>query len=139
MNIRDLQQALKDVGSLLGASGASKPASDVDDFAKLLDGKADQDLAKVLDQLKAELLPVELTVKALQAAGTDEAAFLVVLRQLESRKLAKSEIQAIARGYTGTADKAASANKLLKAISTHFYGLAYERESRAMAKVATPV
>ena len=138
MQVRELQRALKDIGSLLSASGAQRPSTAVADVLELLDGRLDQDLDQFLDQLQSELSPVVRLARSLKSAGTDEQAFLAAFQHLKDAGLSKDDLMAVAKGYTGSADTSASKVKLLKAISTQFYIQAYERDSRAMAKTATP-
>jgi len=138
MIVKDLQRALKDIQSLLDASGSKKPAGEISNVIELLDGKTNQDLDHVLGQIKAEISPIEKSVRELKTAGTDEVAFQAAFQQLKASRLAKNDLAIVAREYTGRALASDSREKLLKSISTHFYVLAYERDSRAMAKAATP-
>ena len=139
MNARDLTSALQDIHNLLDAAGANRPANEVRDLVALVQGREEAELETLLAEMRRAFSLVDVLGAALKAAGPDESAFQAAFRSLKSANLSKADLLAVARAYAGAVDSSMSKDKILKAISTHFYVLAYERDSRILAKQATPV
>lgn len=138
MLVRDLKIALEDIRNIFDSAGAKAQARAMQDVLALVQNKEGQDLDSFLSELRLAISPVEKFSAALKAAGTDERMFNGAFEAMKSSNPSKDDVLAIAKSYTGSADASLSKDKLIKAISTHFYVLAYEHDSRAIARRATP-
>jgi len=138
MHVRDLEVALGDIKTLLEASGAIRQAQDIANVLESIEGRSEQELTEFLGSLRDELSPVLKHVTQLRTAGLDEAQFQAAFSALKEAKLQKPMLLQIAEKFIGSVDTSLPKDKILKAISTHFFVRVYERDSREMAKRATP-
>jgi hypothetical protein len=145
LRVRDLRRAVDNVRTFFTLSGAKAQDdafADVSGTLSKFDGlNAEVYLDALKDAaVKAAAPPAEKHLRALQDAEFDEKQFLAALEALQSdKKLKKSVIAKIAKDYGASPDKKASAAKLIDAIKLHFYTQIYDRDSRQLARKATPV
>lgn len=144
MRGHQLREILSDIRNAIAGSGGAKQAEALDRIQAAL---ADLDQASATDAVGRIGSNVACLTQAswetklaqLQSAGLNEPEFLKILDEIAADKsIKKADLLKIAQAYVGYADKKASADKLISAIKTRFYGKIYDRDADEMAKRATP-
>ena len=144
MRGHQLREILGDIRSAISGSGGTKQAEALDKLQAALtdfDQAPSSEIISHLDKTVTGLTQSAWEVKLaqLQSAGLNESEFLIIVEELSTDKtIKKADLLKIAQAYVGYADKKASADKLISAIKTRFYGKIYDRDADEMAKRATP-
>ena len=144
MRGQQLRELLNDIRNAISGSGGAKQADALDRIQSALANLDQAPASEAIGRLDATVQGLtqpawEAKLAQLQSAGLNEAEFLKILDELATDKsIKKADLLKIAHGYVGYADKKASADKLVSAIKTRFYGKIYDRDADEMAKRATP-
>ena len=124
MTVRKLFDA--GIGALAGVAGPKKTEDQVNALKGLFDGAAYGSVDDALSELRSILDSEKTAVqrrytKRLLDAGTDEAAFNTVIRELETEKhLDKTVVSAIAQGYTDERKEWPNTKAALRAVRNAF-------------------
>ena len=145
MRVRDLRALFDELRGIFAASGAKPQLKTIDQVSGALAPNDNEPLDAYLENVRAKAqelaAPNEARfVQRLEDAALDEAAFQAVIAEIKADpNLKKADLQKIVEAYTGSFDRKANTAKLVDALKLTFYKRLYERNSRAMARRATPV
>ena len=145
MRVRDLRALLDELRGIFAASGAKPQLKSMDQVSTALAQSDNKSLDAYLKGVRSRAEELAAPrgarfVQRLADAGLNEAAFLAVLAEIKADPdLKKADLQKIVEAYAGSFDRRASTARLIDALNRAFYKRLYERDSRAIARRATPV
>ena len=145
MRVRDLRALIDELRGIFAASGAKPQLKTMDQVSTALAQSDNEPLESYLKRVHSRAQELAAPrgasfVQRLTDAALDEDAFQGVLAEIMAdRDLKKTDLQKIVEAYTGSFDRRASSAKLIDALNLAFKKKLYERDSRAIARRATPV
>jgi len=130
---------------LLVAAGAKRPAADLRKVRDILDEDNQQSVEAFVAETKALLsqpllheLSAEEVAKQLRSAGTDEAKFARLFRELRSKSFTKDKVIEVAALFTGGSTTWKTKPKALDAIRTRFEDDVYQASKMSQVDKVTP-